>query len=361
MKSKAQTLILILILSAGVLSACTGGAVGTASSWPGISADQENVYLAFEKNVYSINIGNGVENWRFPQEGKANVTYYAPPVLTEDGQLIVGDYVNILHSLNPATGQENWNFTEATDRYVGSPLAADGYIFAPNAANIMFALNSNGTKKWPFVTTGPLWAQPITSPECDCIYVPSMDHHVYAVNVETGAEEWQSENLGGSIVGSPALSADGVLYVGTFNSEVVALNAANGEVLWRVATSDWVWGGPILQEDRLYFGDLSGNIYALDAKTGAVIWQQQPGGPTTESPLVTENALYVTTDDGNLYAIDLDGTIRWNKTIVGQLHSSPVKAGDLILVAATKSDALIYAFDASGTQVWTFTPVEKKQ
>jgi outer membrane protein assembly factor BamB len=360
MKSKSFALIFILILSASVLSACTGGAVGTASSWPGMSADGESVYLAFDRYVYSINHSNGIENWRFPQEGKANITYYAPPVLTDDGQLIVGDYSKVLHSLNPATGTENWNFAEATDRYVGSALASDGYIFAPNAAHTLYALNLNGSKKWPFPTAGPLWAQPITGPDCDCVYVPSMDHHVYAVNIETGQQEWQSESLGGSIVGTPALSADGILYVGTFNSEVVALSAADGKILWRVATSDWVWGGPVLQADRLYFGDLAGKIYAVDAKTGAIIWQQQPGSPTTESPLVTEDSLYVTTEDGNLYAFDLDGKIRWSKTITGILNASPVKAGDLILVAATKSDALIYAFDASGAQVWTFTPVEKK-
>jgi outer membrane protein assembly factor BamB len=325
-----------------------------------MSADQENVYLAFDKNVYSISISNGVENWRFPLEGKANVTYYAPPALTDDGQLIVGDYINILHSLNPATGQENWNFSEATDRYVGSVLTASGSIFAPNAAHVLYALNSNGTKKWSFTTEGPLWAQPVTSPDCDCIYVPSMDHHVYAVNVETGEQEWQSEKLGGSIVGTPALSADGILYVGTFNNEIVALQAADGEILWRVATGDWVWGGPVLQGERLFFGDLSGKIYAVDAKTGAIIWQQQPGGTITESPLVTEDAVYVTTETGNIFALDLDGKILWTKTITGKLNASPVKAGDLILIAATKSDALIYAFDSDGTQVWTFTPVEKK-
>ena len=361
MKYKALLVILTLLLSASVLSACTGGGgVGTASSWPGLSADQENVYLAYRQFVYSINLSNGLEKWRFPLEGKASVTYYAPPVLTDDGQLVVGDYVNILHSLNPATGQENWDFTGATDRYIGSPLAADGYIFAPNAANMLITLDMNGLKKWEFPTEGPLWAQPTTNPECDCIFVPSMDHHVYAIDAKTGIQEWQSDDLGGSIVGKPAFSEDGVLFVGTFNNALVALRASNGEVLWRVPTSDWVWGGPILHADRLYFGDRGGTIYAVDARTGSVLWQQKPDGPTTESPLVTDDSLYVTTESGSLHAFDLDGNIRWSKTLTGKLDSSPIKAGDLILVAATGSEALLYAFDTSGNQVWTFVPQEKK-
>jgi len=342
-----------------MLSACSGQ-VGTATSWPGLTADQEAAYIAYNQFVYAVNLSNGLEKWRFPLEGNNQISYYAAPTLTSDGQLIVGDYKNTLLSLNPTSGQENWTYTQATDRYVGSALAAKDLIFAPNAGNHLIALDSRGNFKWSFETGGPLWAKPTTDEACECVYVASMDHHLYAVNAQTGLAEWQTDALGGSIVGTPALSQDGVLYAGIFGSEMIAISAEDGQVTWRTATDDWVWGGPTLQDNVLYFGDLSGNLYAVDASSGSIRWKQKPGGRITESPLVTEDAIYTSTDSGILYSLDLNGNIRWNKQFSGKLYTSPVVSGDIILVAATGSDELIYAIDANGNQSWAFIPETKK-
>jgi len=88
---------------------------------------------------------------------------------------------------------------------------------------------------------------------------PSMDHRIYAIDAQTGKAKWQT-NVGGSMVGSPAYSSAGVLYIGTFNSEMLAVNADNGQILWQKPTDGWVWGGPVLKADKLYFGDLSGSF-----------------------------------------------------------------------------------------------------
>jgi len=39
--------------------------------------------------------------------------FYATPVLTPDGQLIVGGFDKKLYSINPVTGQSTWQFTGA--------------------------------------------------------------------------------------------------------------------------------------------------------------------------------------------------------------------------------------------------------
>jgi outer membrane protein assembly factor BamB len=363
MKLNKYLLIPTLLLTAFLLSAC-GGNVGTATSWPGLSADEEHAYLAFNQFVYSIDLSDGKENWRFPTEGNNQVNYFAAPTLTPDGQLIVGDYKNILHSLDPATGTENWPFDEATDRYVSSSLGAGDLIYAPNANHELYALDLSGNVQWEFSESqGPLWAKPVPESSCECLYVPSMDHHLYAIDASTGAQKWKSEALGGSLVGTPALSPEGVLYVGTFGSQIFAIDSNNGKTLWSVPTLDWVWGGPVLKGDILYFGDLGGTLYALDTKTREVIWQKTPDGPITESPLVTEDSIYITTETGGVLAFELDGTPRWTQSFEGRkLHTSPVLGGDKILVAmgpVRDSPELLVAFDADGTQVWSFIPETK--
>jgi outer membrane protein assembly factor BamB len=356
---KSKLIFLILILFSLILTACAGGGAGTASSWPGLSADADNAYVAYNQHIYAVNLSNGLETWRFPAEGNAKITFYAAPAISPDGQLLVGDYSNIFHSVNPANGQENWSFSEANDRYVGSALAVDERIFAPNAGHSLYALDIKGNLVWSFETEGPLWASPTTDTNCDCIYLPSMDHHLYAINAQTGNQEWVSEDFGGSIVGVPALSEDGVLYIGTFNSELLAINSQDGSIIWRKTTNDWVWGGPQLKDGVLYFGDLGGTVYAMDAKTGELKWQVPLEGDITEPPLVTDDAIYVANENGILNALDLNGNKLWNKTFTGKLYTSPVKAGDLILVTQTGGDELLFALDANGNQKWAFIPEKK--
>lgn len=358
MKPKNILLVFIILLTAMLISSCAG-ARGAATSWPGLSANEDKVYVAFDQYVYAINLTNGFEQWRFPIEGDTNQTFYARPTLTSDNQLVVGGYDKILHSLDPENGIEQWSFTGATDRYIGNPLTIEDNIYAPNADEMLYAMDLQGNVQWTFETNGPQWAQPISDPECTCVYLPSMDHRVYSIDSESGRENWRTEDLGGSIAGIPAFNPEGFLYAGTFANEMLAIDTQSGQVSWRTPTDGWVWGGPVLKDDRLYFGDLSGTFYALDASNGQIIWQQQyESGAISDTPLVTEDSIYFTTETGVVYALNIDGNSRWNKAIDGKLYSSPVLAGDLILIAAIDAEALVYAMDSNGNTQWGFTPAD---
>ena len=362
MKLKFLFLTTILLLTATVLSACTGGA-GVASSWPGLAVDTDTAYVAYNRSVHAINLSNGTQKWKFPAEPDNKITFYSDPAISPDGQLIVGGYNKILYSLNPATGLLNWEFTDGENHYIAPPLAVEKGIYAPNADDNIYALDSSGALRWKYVSDGDVWAQPVTDPDCECLYLSSMEHYLFSLNPEDGSMLWQSEKLGGSIVGVPALSADKVLYVGTFGSEIIALNAQNGEVLWRVPTDGWIWSGPTLAEDRLYVGDMNGNFYAFSATDGSTIWKvtaDKLGGPIIGSPLVDADTIYVGTEvgkkEGNLIALDTSGNIKWKQTVSGPLYPSPRLAGDLILVAPMSADELLIAFTKDGARQWTFVP-----
>ena len=359
MRYKHTAILFLLLIASVILTGCAGGAATAGSSWPGLNADQENAYVAFNQHIFAINLSNGLEKWRFPLEADNKVTFYATPELTQDGQLVVGDYSNKFHSLNPSTGTENWIFAEAKDRYISAALVSNEQIFAANNGHQLYAFDLRGNLLWEFLTEGPLWAKPTTDERCDCIYVPSMDHHMYAVVAETGELKWQSESFGGSIVGNPTMDEEGKLFFGTFNSEVLAIDSQTGNIIWRTPTTEWVWGGPTLYEGQLFVGDLGGNFYALDANTGTIIWQKQLDGSITASALVTDDNIYIPTETGNLYALDLNGNNLWNKLYETKLQTTPVKAGDLILIAANGGDELLYALETNGNQKWVFTPEKK--
>lgn len=361
MKIKIIILTITLLLLSSILSACAGAA-GAANSWPGLTADQETAYLAYQNHVYAIQVENGVEKWRYPNEAERNVTFFADPALSQDGQLIAGGYDNVLYSLNSENGNKNWEFTQAQNRYIGGALVTEDGIFAPNINNEMFALTTEGGLRWTLETGDPNWAQPSTDSQCECIYLPSMDHSLYSVNPENGELYWNTGELGGALVGTPAISEDNrTLYVGTFGSEMIAINAENGNVIWRAPTDGWVWSGPALADGRLYFGDLNGNFYALDAANGSSEWEipaENLDGPISSTPLILGDSIYFGTENGTFFAVNLEGTPIWNQTIEGQLFTSPVAAGELILVASTNMENLLTAFTTDSAKRWTFAPQE---
>ena len=361
MKFRPIFLFLIIIL-AFLLTACSGSAM-QQSSWPGLSVGQDAAYVAYHQHVYAVDLKSGTEIWRYPAQPDAKKSFYAPPQLSEDGQLLVASYDSNLYSLNPSNGQENWSFTDSTNHYIGSPLAAPSAIYAPSSDNNLYAIDYTGKSFWtaPFTTDSPLWAQPATDDTCECVYLTSMDHQVYALNATNGSLIWETPDLGGAIAGSPVLDDNGKLFVGTFNNELLALSTQNGQTIWKFPTQNWVWSGPALVNDILYFGDIDGNFYAINASSGSELWNFKVDGAILSTPLVTTDQIYITTDTGLLYALDKSGQPVFNRTIGLTLHAPAVAAGDLILVAPGDQENLIVAIHPDGSQVWSFNPEPSKK
>lgn len=78
---------------------------------------------------------------------------------------------------------------------------------------------------------------------------------------------------------------DGVLFVQSYGDGVEALNAANGDLLWRY-TRQHPRGTTIkfkrmiaLYDDKVVVATSDKHLVALDAKTGKVIWDQAVAGP----------------------------------------------------------------------------------
>jgi outer membrane protein assembly factor BamB len=352
--NKTKFLIIILLGLAISLSACTGRASMTAAGWAGIVTDEETAYVAYNTQVVAVNLNNGTERWRFPAEADSNLTFYAPPAMTEKDTLIVGGYDNILYEINKANGQGTPLFEGAEGRYIGGSLVTENNIYAPSADHKLYGLDLNGRQSWSFETKEPLWAKPSIDPECDCIYLPSMDHKVYALDAGTGSLIWQTEDLGGSIVGTPKIEDNLRLFVGTFAKEMIALEVDSGDVLWRFSTNDWVWSGPALDNGVLYFGDLSGTFYAVNSETGESLWQVQPGGSIVGTPLVREDGIYFTTTNGSLVSVNPEGAIQWNQPFEASLQTGPVDNGDAIFVVTSNPETFLIAYDPSGVQKWTF-------
>ena len=85
-----------------------------------------------------------------------------------------------------------------------------------------------------------------------------------------------------SFEGTP-LVKDGIMYIITGNDDVFALNAKTGEILWerwsnidqKISTvrCGWVNRGLAMGEGMLFLGQFDANVVALDIKTGKEVWR----------------------------------------------------------------------------------------
>ncbi len=365
MKSKKIVLISTLLLLSIFISACTSS-VYASTSWHGLTADANYAYLAAGNQVYAVDLNTGLQKWKFPPDKPNAKGFYANPVLTEDGQLLVPSYDHFLYSVDPNTGIQKWKSEDLKNRLIASPLVIDNAIFQPSADGNIYKISLSGGNTILTIPTSkePLWAQPATAPNCGCIIIASMDHNVYSFDTGSGRQLWKTtEDLGGSIVGKPAVGSDGTVYVGTFGSKLIALDSTtNGKVKWTFPTTDWVWAGPAIDNNILYFGDLSGNLYAVNASDGSSAWVVKPNNSIVDTPVISGTNIYLTTEADSLYTISTAGAISNTAVVGGIIYTAPMMAGDKILVAPTGfGSTLLVALNLenpSGAQKWAFTPAK---
>jgi glucose dehydrogenase len=215
--------------------------------------------------------------------------------------------------------------------------------------------NAHGLHKlWSFFTgcDGPICGGSSATVANGVVYVGSYDGYLYALNAATGDKLW-SFLTGGEVFSSPAV-ADGVVYVGSNDQNVYALNAATGAELWSYTTGYDVVSSPAVANGVVYIGSEDGSVYALNAATGAKLWSYSTHLVVDSSPAVANGVIYVGSDDGNLYALNAaTGDKLWSFSTPGDVYSSPALANGVVYVGSEGGN--VYALNATtGAKLWSY-------
>lgn len=125
------------------------------------------------------------------------------------------------------------------------------------------------------------------------------------------------------IRGSPTV-VDGMLYVGSYDHDLHALNANNGDLVWRFHTDGGIVTKPLPVEGQLVFGSEDGKLYSVAPKTGFKNWEYKTEGPIRCSPNKAEGHVYFGSDDRKMYAYNLGiQAISWTVKNEGPVRSTP--------------------------------------
>ncbi len=162
---------------------------------------------------------------------------------------------------------------------------------------------------WTFATSGAVETSPAVVD--GVVFFGSDDGSVYAVNASSGGLIW-NYSTGGPVQSSPAV-VEGVVYIGGFHSHMVfALNASNGVPIWssplnssipHLISSVAVANG-VVYVDVWNYDDSGGILYAFNASTGDLVWDDVPSAALASSPAVYDGKVYIGTSMGYVVALD---------------------------------------------------------
>ena len=178
--------------------------------------------------------------------------------------------------------------------------------------------------KWKFHTDGKVYSSPAVAGSV--VYVGSTDGNLYAVDLASGTQKWKF-GAKSRITSSPAV-ANGLVYFVAYDGCLYAINAADGQLKWKFETGgerryagthihgaqpasetmpdpfDFYLSSPAVWNGAVFFGSGDGNIYSVNAAAGTVNWKFKTGDVVHASPAIADGTLFVGSWDSYFYALD---------------------------------------------------------
>jgi outer membrane protein assembly factor BamB/tRNA A-37 threonylcarbamoyl transferase component Bud32 len=203
---------------------------------------------------------------------------------------------------------------------------------------------------WVFACEDEIRSSPTVSD--GIVYVGSYDYNLYAVDTQSGKFAWKypTEDV---ISSSPHVWDDLVLF-GSEDHALYALFKDTGRITWSAPTKDRVRSSPRVALDHVFFGSDDYHFYCVSARDGRQMWTLNTGSYVRSSPAVSDERVYFGASDGSVYALDLlTGKQRWRFTTNRTVISSPLLHDDVIYVGSM--DWNLYALDAqAGWSLWSY-------
>ena len=142
------------------------------------------------------------------------------------------------------------------------------------------------------------------------------DGMVSAFDARTGARLWRTETQGkkdrSTNVGGGVALDGGRVYAATGRAEVLALDVANGKILWRTPLGSPARAAPTVAEGRLFVLTLADELRAFDAAAGHPLWSYQANSVDTAvldlpAPAYADGIAVAGFASGELVALRGDG------------------------------------------------------
>lgn len=311
------------------------------------------VYAASLKGeVFCLDLKTGQRLWTYRSKEDPKPNEFLPgfkssPTVTADG-VYLGDEEGVFHAIDRATGKKKWTFAAGGEIVSSAAVLPDSdQILFGSHDNSLYCLKlSDGAKVWQFATEGMVNCSPAIAG--NFTFVTGCDEHLRVIDIRTGKQE-KDIPLGTYLIASPAV-VDNMLFVGTYASEVVAVDWQMEKTLWTYkdeAREFPYHSSAAVNSEFVVVGGRDKRLHCIDRKTGNKAWVFNTKSKVDSSPVIVGDRVFVGSDDKTIYGLRLsDGKEIWKFAADGQVSASPAVAEGCLVIGTESKQGTIYCFGA---------------
>ncbi len=271
--------------------------------------------------------------------------------LAPDGTLRVSDEFGYMYAVE-TNGSRKWRYILNGFGTTSAPaVAADGSAYVADDLRYLHAVNPDGSRRWRTQVSAIIRSSPAIARD-GTVYARADDGRLHAFDTTSGFIKW-SFSMGAATTAtpsSPVVAPDGTIYCAGGDSRLYAISP-DGVRRWTFAT-DYMAGSPALAADgTIYIGTSAPTrrFFAI-RPDGTLRWEYIVGGSVTTSAAIgPDGTVYFGSDDRKLYALSSAGELRWTYETGGAIgFTSPLVASDGS-VGIGSDDGKLYWLESDGT------------
>ncbi len=185
------------------------------------------------------------------------------------------------------------------------------------------------------------------------VYVGSMDGKLFALDLANGKPKWQTEV---GAIKAPVGAHGGKVFAGNDDGLFHCVDAAKGEVTWKFNAEAEVTSGIAFVGESVLFGCGDEWLHCLNRTDGKPTWKfQVAGGPVYGTPVIANGKTYAAGCDSALHQLDVaTGKELRTAQLGGQVGASAAVAGRQLFVGTMTNNVLAVDLDIMSIK-WTAT------
>jgi len=247
-------------------------------------AVNESILIGPDGQVTSLEINSGKKKWSVNLAGDAHIKV-SELLIRGDELFIKDDRNDLLQSIAIKNGEVIWQtssqpykfFQHANDAFDNENL----YLIGENYEILIFDLDGAFEKRISMLDYGIetdarsirildnqiIFSQRLRQDNCATQFCG----RILSIDKETEEVLWEYRTENGGFIFEPILLEDEIIYAGVTDGpgEFVALNANNGEVIWKTLG---IIGQSYTLTDSMVLVNGGVRLYALDKFTGKELW-----------------------------------------------------------------------------------------
>jgi eukaryotic-like serine/threonine-protein kinase len=310
----------------------------------------EQVYVpCLNGELVSLDRKTGKRQWSYRSIESKNPNDFAPgfkaapTVAAEDG---------MMHAVDRRTGVAKWKFRTGAEIAGSVALVGEKVIFGSHDSFLYCLKASDQSLVWkPFQTENFINCS--TAIEADNTFIAGCDTKVRVINIVSGKEVSEVPlGEGAYLIASPAVLGD-VLYVGTHDGRVVAVDWRKQQIVWTFTDPNHALeyrSSAAVTDKFVILGGYDKELHCLDRKTGNQVWSFKTRARIESSPVVVGERVFFGSGDGNAYAVTLNGGKEvWKHRCGHSITASPAVGERCLVIGTDVSGGTVYCFGSKGT------------